>query len=152
MLLLEEVSLSWHELNLQCDVVKAASAKTPQPTPVSLPSSHDSPPCSKNRVSRLRKMCLKRDRHRCVISRKFDKVEGGKRLREDSNSKDDDGRFLGNEPYANFAILEVAHIIPHSIMTADSASELVCIYRESMWLILSNSKFSVSRKKLRCVF
>jgi hypothetical protein len=60
-----------------------------------------------------------------VISRKFDLEEGEKRMRRDGDSaRDDDGDLLLED--ANPAdFLEVAHILPHSLMKADIGSELV---------------------------
>ncbi|KAI3050159.1 hypothetical protein CBS147353_11647 [Aspergillus niger] len=81
---------------------------------------------TRQRVSALRKACLVRDHHRCVISRKFDIVEARKRSAEDrDNCKDDDGNLLSSEARGGFQYLEVAHILPHSLTTvAQGESEL----------------------------
>ena len=82
------------------------------------------------RVAALREDCLIRDRHRCVISRKFDDAEAGKRVGHegDDNAKDDDGHLLRYEA-GTFSPLEVAHIIPHSLMNVSSGkTELVCTH------------------------
>ncbi|KAF7116757.1 hypothetical protein CNMCM5793_005314 [Aspergillus hiratsukae] len=95
--------------------LKALGANTPQPTPAPHSPSilSDAAIGTPERVSNLRRDCLVRDRHRCVITRKFDAAEAEKRFeRDDDNAKDDDGNTLGSED-ETFATLEVAHIIPH---------------------------------------
>lgn len=65
-----------------------------------------------------------------MISRKFDYAEAGKRvgLEGDDRAKDDDGHFLKAEA-GTFAPLEVAHIIPHSLMNVSSGkTEMVCTH------------------------
>jgi hypothetical protein len=75
------------------------------------------------RLSVLRGICLTRDRHRCVISRKFDRDEAIKRLRRDGSAAQDDERNpLARQPVAP---LEVAHILPHSLLHVDKGSPLV---------------------------
>ncbi|OAA54144.1 hypothetical protein SPI_09078 [Niveomyces insectorum RCEF 264] len=104
--------------------LKASSAKTPQPTPASLSvptlAPHEVLPGSAHGLATLRRDCLIRDKHRCVISRKFDEVEAAERIRRDGDdATDDEGhRFvaLGMEP-DDFADVEVAHILPHSLMS-----------------------------------
>jgi hypothetical protein len=79
-------------------------------------------------VAALRGECLKRDRHRCVISGRFDDAEALKRVERegDDEAKDDDGHKLKREA-GTFAPLEVAHILPHSLMNVGSGGgELVC--------------------------
>ena len=76
------------------------------------------------RLSSLRGRCLIRDRHRCVISRKFDAEEADQRFEKDGkDAKDDDGKpiFAGVEP----EFLEVAHIIPHALASSDDTSKLL---------------------------
>ena len=72
-------------------------------------------------MATLRRDCLIRDRHRCVISRTFDDGEAMRRVNLDDEEKaqDDDGKFLKDEG-GTFAPLEVAHIIPHSLMSVQS--------------------------------
>lgn len=110
------------------DLVKAVGTKTPQPTPASL----SAPPIENvvgtpARLSTLRRDCLARDHNRCVVTRAFNLDEAIEREKQDpSNFKDDDGVPLEHE---EFALLEVAHIIPHSIMSAttvDGKPQLVC--------------------------
>ncbi|OJJ71069.1 hypothetical protein ASPBRDRAFT_127030 [Aspergillus brasiliensis CBS 101740] len=98
---------------------RASSAKTPQATPTALSSSQTPTQMSTTqRVSVLRKACLVRDHHRCVISRKFDIVEARKRSKEDENNcKDDDENLLNSEVRDGFQYLEVAHILPHNLTT-----------------------------------
>jgi hypothetical protein len=61
-----------------------------------------------------------RDRHRYVISRKFDYAEAMKRVKYDSNNdaKDDNNFLLKNEA-GTFAFLEITHILSHSLMFND---------------------------------
>jgi hypothetical protein len=80
-------------------------------------------------MAALREVCLIRDRHRCVISRKFDDTEAVKRVERggDNKDKDDDGHLLKDEA-GIFTPLEVAHILPHSLMNISSGkTELVYI-------------------------
>ena len=103
--------------------MKASTRKTPQPSPTKLSDfqSTQSPAGTTQRVATLRRECLTRDRHRCVISRTFDDDEAMRRVGRDGQEKaqDDDGKFLKDEG-GTFASLEVAHIIPHSLMTVGS--------------------------------
>ncbi|KAL8337065.1 hypothetical protein RB601_008526 [Gaeumannomyces tritici] len=106
--------------------LKSASNKTPQPSPIThsavqraqgsaaLPQSVAGTP---DRISALRGTCLVRDRHRCVISRKFDTNEGQRRYRTAQAGivRDDDGLPIGAH---DFRHLEVAHILPHSLVKA----------------------------------
>ncbi|KAJ6114137.1 hypothetical protein N7512_007582 [Penicillium capsulatum] len=102
--------------------LRASSVKTPQPTPTSLSSLQSSTPTgTRQRVSVLRQSCLVRDRHRCVVSRKFDRAEARKRFTQDKeNCADDDGNLLKNESSDQFQYLEVAHILPHCLTTVAS--------------------------------
>lgn len=107
-------------------LVKTLAAKTPQPTPASVSRLKESEQAigTPQRISNLRKTCLARDRHRCVVTRKFDVREAERRYKSDGeNVQDDDGNPL--LPEAEDATnLEVAHIIPHSLMShSDSAGE-----------------------------
>ncbi|KAJ5938322.1 hypothetical protein N7466_001456 [Penicillium verhagenii] len=102
--------------------LRASSVKTPQPTPTSLSSLQSSTPTgTRQRVSVLRQSCLVRDRHRCVVSRKFDRVAARERFAENSEScADDDGKLLKDEASDQFQYLEVAHILPHCLTTIAS--------------------------------
>lgn len=112
--------------------MKAAGGKTPQPSPTQLSSNQElpDPVGTPYRLSTLREKCLKRDRYRCVISRKFDQPEAIKRGRMNgNNAADDDGRLLVYEQHEpGFEFLEVAHILPYSLMsTGSKKGELVRI-------------------------
>lgn len=102
--------------------VRASSVKTPQPTPTSLSSLQSSTPTgTRQRVSVLRQSCLIRDRHRCVVSRRFDRAVARKRFAEYGEScADDDGKLLKHETSDRFQYLEVAHILPHCLTTVAS--------------------------------
>lgn len=108
-------------------LVKAAGAKTPQPSPTRLSVNQESQESvgTPYRVSSLRERCLRRDRYRCVISRRFDQSEASRRQKSDGNeAKDDEGCLLKSEE--DFEFLEVAHILPHSLMSLDlKAGQLV---------------------------
>jgi hypothetical protein len=88
------------------------------------------------RLSNLRRDCLIRDRHRCVISHKFDIREGKERAKRDGDdAKDDDGQLLRHDK-EGAEFLEVAHILPHSLTSlaaCGGGSQLVCqVLLESM--------------------
>ncbi|KAA8642979.1 HNH endonuclease signature motif containing protein [Aspergillus tanneri] len=107
------VRTSFFHLELVC--------KTPQPTPAVVRIQTSTPTGTPQRLSILRRSCLLRDRHRCVVSRKFDRKEARKRFeQEGENCKDDDGMLLKNESNDRFQFLEVAHILPHSLTTVAS--------------------------------
>lgn len=128
--------------------MRASSVKTPQVTPTSLSLSQTPTQLgTKQRVSILRKACLVRDHHRCVISRKFDIVEARKRFQENGgDAKDDDGNLLSNEPPGWFQHLEVAHILPHSLTTiGQGESELVRWCRQRLPASGTNSSQSESK-------
>jgi hypothetical protein len=74
------------------------------------------------RLSSLRKACLIRDRHRCVISRRFDVNEAVNRYNTlGDDVKDDDGRLIKDEEEEPVD-LKVAHIILHSLAFSNNAS------------------------------
>ena len=70
---------------------------------------------------------LIRDRHRCVISRRFDHAEARERRNTPSGALDDEGNLLENDP-DDPELLEVAHILPHSLTKFNQGGELVYIY------------------------
>lgn len=78
-------------------------------------------------MASLRRDCLSRDRHRCVISRKFDKKEAKQRFDQSGrhHALDDNGLPLKDLERGSFVALEVAHILPHSLNTTTANSELV---------------------------
>ena len=114
-------------------VVKASTRKTPQPSPASHSAVQRAQGAegqaflgTTERLSALRGLCLARDRHRCVISRCFDEPEAVER---DNNARrqggmpcDDDGASLNGEL---FELLEVAHILPHSLTRVNANKQLV---------------------------
>lgn len=120
---------SRHPLTM-CQSIKAATRKTPQPSPATVSDiqSAQSLAGTTQRLATLRRDCLIRDRYRCVISRTFDRDEAMRRVSRDGdyNAQDDEGNLLSEES-GTFAPLEVAHIIPHPLMTFPSGkTELVC--------------------------
>ncbi|KAI0400319.1 hypothetical protein F4802DRAFT_610207 [Xylaria palmicola] len=65
------------------------------------------------RISTLRRACLVRDRHRCIIPRIFYQNEAITRIEKDGlDARDDDGNPLVG---ASFDVMEVAHVLPHSL-------------------------------------
>uniref|UniRef100_A0A0B7KKY2 HNH nuclease domain-containing protein n=1 Tax=Bionectria ochroleuca TaxID=29856 RepID=A0A0B7KKY2_BIOOC len=111
--------------------LKASTKRTPQPSPafhsaVQRVQGGDAEAFAgtPDRVSALRGACLIRDRHRCVISRKFDLEEAAKRMQRDGDDARDDDGVLLLEDANPVDVLEVAHILPHSLMKADTGSEL----------------------------
>ncbi|EFY90018.1 hypothetical protein MAC_04000 [Metarhizium acridum CQMa 102] len=103
--------------------VRALTAKTPQPTPhyrsATLRSSSKDFVGTPERLSTLRGDCLVRDKHRCVISRVYDKTRAEKQAAADV-MLDDDQRPIKD---GKFAYLEVAHIMPHSLVQVGSDLE-----------------------------
>ncbi|KAK2736206.1 hypothetical protein FQN55_001738 [Onygenales sp. PD_40] len=115
--------------------MKAAGSKTPQASAESLSApTIDNVVGTPARLSVLRRDCLTRDRHRCVVTRQFDVTEAIKRGDRDAEPKDDDDRPLAGP----LARLEVAHIIPHSIMsskTTDGRPELSASKRTALSIL-----------------
>lgn len=118
--------------------------KTLQLTPASLSApSIENVVETPSRLSVLWHDCLIRDHNWCVATRVFNWTEALERLRQDSpNAKDDDCQPLVFAP-GQLALLEVAHIIPHSIMSATSTVggelQLVCA---PFYMLCSKSMFS----------
>ncbi|EFY85509.1 hypothetical protein MAC_08456 [Metarhizium acridum CQMa 102] len=108
--------------------LKASTRRAPQYSPAyhsAVKRSRTAEPSltgTSGRLKTLRGDCLVRDRHRCVISGKFDQEQAVKRVHEcGDNAVDDHGSLLFGE---TFDILEVAHILPHSLTQCNSDSEL----------------------------
>ncbi|EEH38034.2 hypothetical protein PAAG_00955 [Paracoccidioides lutzii Pb01] len=94
-----------------------------------------------DRLSVLRGSCLIRDHNRCVISRVFDGKEALTRLRRDGvDAQDDEGDPLHGQ---STMILEVAHIIPHSLTQANANAELDDSKKAAL-LILNMFDYDVS--------
>lgn len=117
-------------------IVMASGLQTPQPSPAPLSAvqrAHGAPHDfvgTPDRVSILRKTCLVRDHHRCVVSRRFDRHQLLNRLAQaGTNARDDEGNLLGGQL---FGYLEVAHIIPHILTQTDASSELVSLCPEEI--------------------
>jgi len=115
--------------NLRC-LVKASTKKTPQPSPAYHSAIQRAQGAqgfvgTPDRISALRGACLVRDRHRCVVSRRFDLKEAINRTERDGeDARDDDGVLLiEDENLMN--TLEVAHILPHSLTKANPGAPLV---------------------------
>jgi hypothetical protein len=115
--------------------VKSSTKKTPQPSPASHSAVQQAQGGegqnflgTPERVSALRGACLLRDRHRCVISRKFDDKEALRRMqdarRQGGVAQDDDGNPLVKGQ--GYDSLEVAHIMPHSLTQLNASKQLVC--------------------------
>ncbi|KAK3933822.1 hypothetical protein QBC46DRAFT_401156 [Diplogelasinospora grovesii] len=110
--------------------LRASSGKTPQPSPLIHSAIQRAQGGgvqdfvgTPERVAGLRGDCLIRDRHRCVISRRFDLEEASKRLNMNGDeAEDDDGNLLLADP--KFSCLEVAHILPHSLTKIGNGSQL----------------------------
>ncbi|KAB8239617.1 uncharacterized protein BDW43DRAFT_258660 [Aspergillus alliaceus] len=105
--------------------LKALASKTPYNTPGPLSRlqlSEGGGIGTPQRLKSLQDDCLERDRHRCVVARKFSVNEAQERFEKDGdNLKDDDGESLLPERN-EMAYLEVAHIFPHSLMSLSSNS------------------------------
>lgn len=107
--------------------LRASTGKTPQPTPDYRSATSEAFVGTPQRLSALRGQCLTRDKHRCVISRDYDKDKAREQRKgriAGSVTLDDDGQQV-----AQFSTLEVAHIIPHILFETDSEpQELVRIH------------------------
>ncbi|KAJ2977446.1 hypothetical protein NUW58_g7812 [Xylaria curta] len=109
--------------------IKASTKKTPQPSPAyhsaveRVQGGVQSFIGTPDRLSQLRGACLVRDRHRCVVTRYFDHKEADRRIIQDGDdARDDDGTLFSEDTVIDE--LEVAHILPHSLMKADVGHEL----------------------------
>ncbi|KAL7950151.1 hypothetical protein V8C42DRAFT_309616 [Trichoderma barbatum] len=129
--------------------LKASTKKTPQPSPAFLSATLDAQGGEQlflgtlDRVAALRGHCLVRDRHRCVVSRKFDSNEAILRGRRDGDSaRDDDGNEFppGLDQYAH---LEVAHILPHSLTETDQGSSELSLMKKAALAILNMFDYGV---------
>ncbi|EPE05605.1 hypothetical protein F503_02344 [Ophiostoma piceae UAMH 11346] len=117
--------------------LKACAVKTPQPTPAPLyiPTvpAEDVLPGSRARVSTLRRDCLIRDKHRCMVTRKFDKQEARRRHTEYGQSAvDDDGQVFNWTDGTAFQTLEVAHILPHSLMNLEGSPQITAARKNAL--------------------
>ncbi|KAI5917332.1 hypothetical protein F4810DRAFT_696845 [Camillea tinctor] len=114
--------------------VKASTKQTPQPSPALHSAVQEAQGQGGQqhvgttyRLSALRGECLIRDRHRCVISRRFDKDEAMKRYKTAGTALDDDGNLVANDPLQP-VYLELGHILPHSLTKTNRSSKLVCVF------------------------
>ncbi|OAA54777.1 hypothetical protein SPI_08648 [Niveomyces insectorum RCEF 264] len=106
--------------------IKASTRKTPQPSPaihsavLRAQGATDRANAyigTEERLATMRAQCLMRDRHRCIISRKFDIFEFSSRTDlPGDDARDDDGVLFSDQDSLEFDALEVAHILPHSLM------------------------------------
>ena len=110
--------------------VKASTKQTPQPSPAYHSATESTRAGGQSfvgtpfRLSTLRGTCLIRDHHRCVVSRNFDRKQALQRIKAaGDDARDDDGQLLRT---TTFDSLEVAHILPHSLVKSNSDSNLVC--------------------------
>jgi hypothetical protein len=136
--------------------VKASTKKTPQPSPAYHSAIERIQGTTQaqvfvgtpDRLSALRGACLVRDRHRCVISRRFDRREAEARLtRSGYDAQDDDGNQLSSGAEL-FGRLEVAHILPHSLTKVDSDAQLVMSINIKLFNIsLANFCFKTPSKQ-----
>ncbi|KAL1895470.1 hypothetical protein Sste5346_005277 [Sporothrix stenoceras] len=117
--------------------LKACAVKTPQPTPapLSIPTipAEEVLPGSRARVSTLRRNCLIRDKHRCVVTRKFDKQEARRRHAEHGQiAIDDDGQVFDWTDGTTFQTLEVAHILPHSLTSLEGIPQMTAARKNTL--------------------
>ncbi|KAK4194051.1 hypothetical protein QBC40DRAFT_322045 [Triangularia verruculosa] len=110
--------------------LKASTKKTPQPSPVyhsviqqAQGREFQDFVGTPKRVSKLRGQYLIRDRHRYIISRRFNQSEVINRIRKGGdNTKDDNRNLLSDEN--QFKNLKVIYILPHSLISRDTDSQL----------------------------
>ncbi|KZF21428.1 hypothetical protein L228DRAFT_212722 [Xylona heveae TC161] len=128
----------------------ASAVKTPQPSAQTSGSQNSCLYTGTNkRLSELRGTCLKRDHHRCIVSRKFDFSESRKRAKiHGDNAKDDEGRLLVEDDQ-DFDDLEVAHIIPHSLMDLKGRPELD-MSKQTAIMILDMFDYGIAHKIEGC--
>ncbi|EFQ99439.1 hypothetical protein MGYG_02451 [Nannizzia gypsea CBS 118893] len=69
---------------------------------------HASKSGSTEHISNLEMRLLNRDHHRCVVTRKLNKIEAEKRANGDTNIKDDGRKLLHTQCYDNFQLVTVA--------------------------------------------
>lgn len=112
--------------------MKASTKKTPQPSPAFLSATLTAQGGDQlflgtlDRVAALRGECLIRDRHRCVISRKFDAVEAVSRYKKyGHDARDDDAKLLRDTNAVES--IEVAHILPHSLTEFEPGSSEIVV-------------------------
>jgi hypothetical protein len=102
---------------------------TPQPTPATLSvpdlALDQTLPGPRSRIANLCRDCLIQDRHRCVSSRNFDENEMVLRTKtHGDNAADDDGvRFVDMREADVFELLQIAHILPHALMSTGGDNE-----------------------------
>ncbi|EPE02596.1 hypothetical protein F503_06572 [Ophiostoma piceae UAMH 11346] len=132
--------------------LKASTRKTPQPSPAihstvlraqGVTNNAEAYIKTEERLATIRAQCLARDRHRCVISRKFDAPEFS--LRTDlhrDDARDDDGILFSVQERLEFDALEVAHILPHSLMKT-STGEVMDTSRQAALAVLNMFDYGV---------
>ncbi|UKZ73802.1 hypothetical protein TrVFT333_001454 [Trichoderma virens FT-333] len=129
--------------------LKACAKKTLQPSPTFLSATLDAQGGEPlflgtiDRVASLRGQCLIRDRHRCIVSRKFDSNEAVLRGRRDGDdARDDDGNAFppGLDQYEQ---LEVAHILPRSLTETDQSSSELSLMKKVALAILNMFDYGV---------
>ncbi|CAK7214889.1 hypothetical protein SCUCBS95973_002290 [Sporothrix curviconia] len=92
---------------------------------------------TEERLATLRAECLVRDRHRCVITRKFSDPEYMQRIEEHGDgARDNDGVLFLDQEDLDFDFLEVAHILPHSL-TKDRPDGAIDASRQAALSILN---------------
>ncbi|OAA53446.1 hypothetical protein SPI_09374 [Niveomyces insectorum RCEF 264] len=113
--------------------LKASTRQTPQPSPIThsavlraqggvATEGYIGTPA---RLASLRGTCLVRDRHRCVVTRAFSMSEFEKRYKSHgADAQDDDGTLFTQQTALRRDAVEVAHILPHSLMRASGNQEL----------------------------
>ncbi|CAK7212583.1 hypothetical protein SCUCBS95973_001513 [Sporothrix curviconia] len=123
--------------------LQASTRKTPQPSPdhhsAMLRAQGNAPAVAAgyvetaDRLASLRGACLVRDHYRCVISRKFHTLEY--LVRDGPDARDDEGRLLADE--SQLDLLDVAHILPHSLMKANAGDAAADAARQAALAILN---------------
>jgi hypothetical protein len=78
------------------------------------------------RISALRSACLVRDRHRYIVTRRFDYSKALKRFENTGdNARDNNSNLLDKEQPGTFEPLEVAYILLYSLTRLGRGDELV---------------------------
>ncbi|CAK7213502.1 hypothetical protein SCUCBS95973_001815 [Sporothrix curviconia] len=114
--------------------LKASTTKTPQPSPGihsavlrarGVTDNTEAYVGTEERLATMRAECLIRDRHCCVVSRKFSAADFTQRRKQYGIGARDDNEILFSDLGSlEFDVLEVAHILPHSLMKTSTGAAM----------------------------
>ncbi|KAI0423410.1 hypothetical protein F5Y09DRAFT_357206 [Xylaria sp. FL1042] len=116
---------------LPYNLLKTSGKKTPQPSPAIHSAVQRAQENKKtqgyiktpDQISTLQHLCLVRNRHRYMISQKFNQRKAIGRFDYNHDNAQDNNRTLLSEK-ASFNILKIAHILPHSLTKVNTNLQL----------------------------